>query len=72
MMPDGQPDKTWNNKDILLKIVGELGELKGELGGIKTGFKNHLTQHFRINMALLGGVIALSVTGFYFFLRLVL
>ena len=72
MMPDGKPDETWKNKDLLLKIVGDVGELKGEVKLLNTGLFNHLKHHFRINLALLGGIIAVSVTGFYFFLRLAL
>ena len=76
---DGSPDETWTEHRMFLWISQELGELKADVGelkadvkGLKKGFDNHLTQHFKISMALLGGFIALAVTGFYFFLRLVL
>ena len=71
-MPDGQPDETWKQKDTLLWLASEMGELKGEVKHLSKGLDNHLKHHFRLNLALLSGIIALSVTGFYFFLRLVL
>ncbi len=71
-MPDGEPDKSWKNKDTLIWIAHEMGELKGEVKVLNTGFTNHLKHHFRLNMALLAGVIGLAITGLYFFLPLML
>lgn len=72
MIPNGTPDETWKNKDILLKIVGEVGELKGEVRHLNKGLDNHLKHHFRLNLALVSGMIAIAITGLYFYLSLLL
>ncbi len=47
--PDGNPEPTWRQKELVLWLVHEVRALR-------KGHDNHLTSHFRTNLVLLGGV----------------